>query len=69
MKERLYKMKKILTIIALIIILFDFFMATPWGFFWDMENNEKHKPNYGIIIMFITLIPLSIILEILKNYF
>jgi len=68
MKERLYKMEKILTIIALIIILFDFFMVTPWGCFWVMKCYDDDKPIYGIIIMLVTLIPLSIILEILKIY-
>ena len=60
-------MTTILTIIAVIIILFDVFMVTPFGAIWTFNCLDKGKPCYGIIIAFISSIPLMIILEILKK--
>ena len=54
-------MKTFFTIIFLMTILFDFFMVTPFGVYWTMKNLDEGKPCYGIIIMFITAIPMMII--------
>lgn len=58
--------RTILTIIAFIIIGFDFFMATPFGVFWMMSNLDEGKPCYGILITFITAIPLVLIITYLQ---
>lgn len=55
----------ILKIIFVLIIAFDFFMVTPFGAYWTMKNLDEGKCCYGIIIMFITAIPLMIIAGIL----
>ena len=65
-KERASTMTTILTIIAVIIICFDVFMATPFGLYWTMDCLDRGKPCYGIIISFITAIPLVIILKVLN---
>ena len=54
-------MKTFFTIIFLMTILFDIFMVTPFGVYWIMKNLDEGKPCYGIIIMFITAIPMMII--------
>ena len=54
-------MKTAMTIIFTIIILFDIFMITPFGAMWIFKNLDEGKPNYGILIMFITAIPLMLI--------
>ena len=58
-------MKMVLVIIAAIIILFDIIMVTPIGLFWFSKNYDEGKPAYGFIIMFVSAIPLMIILGIL----
>lgn len=54
-------LNKILTIIFFGIILFDIFMATPFGMFWTMDCLDEGKPCYGIIIAFLSVIPLMLI--------
>lgn len=54
-------MKTALLIIFLIILLFDIFMVTPFGVMWTIKNLDEGKPCYGILIMFITAIPLMLI--------
>lgn len=56
----------ILRLIAVIIIAFDIFMVTPFGIFWMMDNLDEYKPCYGVIFMFVSAIPLMIILAILN---
>ena len=58
-------MKTLLLIIFIICVGFDIFMVTPFGVFWIMDNLDNNKPCYGIIIMFITAIPMMIIGEYL----
>lgn len=54
-------LNKILTIIFFGIILFDIFMVTPFGAAWTMKNLDEDKPCYGIIIAFLSAIPLMFI--------
>ena len=54
-------MKTIMTIIFTAIVLFDIFMATPFGAIWTFKNLDEGKPCYGILIMFGTSIPLMIV--------
>ena len=60
-------MKALLTFIAIIIIAFDFFMASPWGMFRIIERLDNDETSYEVIITFLSAIPLIIIIEILKN--
>jgi len=60
------KMLIILRLIAIVIIAFDIFMVSPFGIFWMMDNMDEHKPCYGVIFMFVSAIPLIIILTILN---
>jgi hypothetical protein len=60
-RERINKMKTAMLIIFCLILLFDFFMMTPFGAKWTVKNLDDGKPCYGIIIMFITAIPLMLI--------
>ena len=56
----------ILTIIATIIIFFDFFMITPFGFSRILRCLDEGKPCYeGLFVIFSSL-PLVVILEFLK---
>lgn len=55
----------ILKIIFVLIIAFDFFMVTPFGVYWTMKNLDDGDYCYGIIIMFVTAIPLMIIAGVL----
>lgn len=62
-------MKTIMSIIFFTIALFDIFMVSPFGATWTFKNLDEGKPCYGILIMFITSIPLVFIgcyLEIIK---
>lgn len=61
-------MTTILTIIFGVIITFDVFMVTPFGVYWTMKNMDEGKPCYGVIIFFVTIIPLMIIGSILKLF-
>lgn len=54
-------MKTFFTIIFFMNILFDLFMITPFGVCWIMKDLDERKPCYGIIIIFITAIPMTII--------
>lgn len=54
-------MRTFLTIIFLAVVGFDFFMATPFGAFWMMDNLDNGKPCYGIIIAFI-ITPIAMII-------
>lgn len=54
-------MRIVLTIIFWAILLFDMFMITPFGVWWTSDNYDEGKPCYGILIMFLTAIPLMII--------
>ena len=54
-------MKTIMTIIFVVILLFDIFMATPFGVLWTLKNMDEGKPCYGILITFGTAIPLMLI--------
>jgi len=54
-------MKTFLLIIFLIIFIFDCFMITPFGALWILKNLDENKPCYGILIVFITIIPVSLI--------
>ncbi len=58
-------MTTVLTIIFILILLFDIFMVTPFGAMWTMKNMDEGKPCYGIIAMFVSAIPLCIIGSIL----
>ena len=58
-------MTTILTIIFALFIAFYVFMVTPFGAFWTMANMDEGKPCYGIIIMFVSIIPVMIIGSIL----
>ena len=54
-------MKTFFTIIFFMNILFDLFMITPFGVYWTIKNLDEGKPCYGIIIMFVTAIPMMFI--------
>ena len=54
-------MKTAMTIIFTVIVLFDIFMITPFGAMWMFKNMDEGKPCYGVLIMFITAIPLMFI--------
>ena len=58
-------MTTVLKIIFVLIIAFDFFMVTPFGAYWTMKNLDDGDYCYGIIIMFVTAIPLMIIAGVL----
>lgn len=50
-----------MSIIFFAIVLFDIFMVTPFGAMWMFKDLDEEKPCYGIIIMFVTAIPLMFI--------
>ena len=54
-----------LTIIFILILAFDLFMITPFGAWWMWKNMDEDKPCYGIIAVFISIIPLLVIGSIL----
>lgn len=54
-------MRTLFTIIFMALVVFDFFMITPFGAYWTMKNLDDGKPCYGMIFMFATIIPLMII--------
>lgn len=54
-------MKTAMLIIFSAIVLFDIFMVTPFGATWTFKNLHEGKPCYGLLIMFITAIPLVLI--------
>ena len=54
-------MKTAMTIIFIAIVLFDIFMVTPFGVMWTLKNMDDDKPCYGILITFVTIIPLMFI--------
>lgn len=54
-------MRTAMTIIFVIIILFDIFMVTPFGAMWTFKNRDEGKPCYGVLITLGTIIPLMII--------
>lgn len=54
-------MKTAMTIIFTVIVLFDIFMVTPFGAMWTLKNRDEGKPCYGILIVFVTIIPVMII--------
>lgn len=54
-------MKTAMSIIFFAIVLFDIFMVTPFGAMWMFKDLDEEKPCYGIIIMFVTAIPLMFI--------
>lgn len=51
----------IFTIIFIGFIGFYAFMITPFGVMWTMKNMDDGKPCYGMIIMFISVVPVTII--------
>lgn len=61
-------MTTVLTIIFILILAFDVFMATPFGMLWALKNLDEGKPCYGVIIVFVSAIPLMIIGCILKIF-
>lgn len=50
-----------LTIIFILIVSFDVFMVTPFGARLTHKNLEEGKPCYGMIALFISIIPLLVI--------
>lgn len=58
-------MTTVLTIIFFLILSFDVFMVTPFGVLWTMKNLDEGKPCYGMITLFISIIPLLVIGDIL----
>ena len=58
-------MTTMLTIIFVLILAFDVFMATPFGVMWTLKNMDEGKPCYGVIIVFVSAIPLCVIGSIL----
>ena len=54
-----------LTIIFILILLFDIFMATPFGMAWTLKSLDEGKPCYGMIVMFLSIIPLLVIGSVL----
>lgn len=54
-------MKTVMLIIFFAILLFDIFMASPFGAMWTLKNLDDDKPCYGILIMFVTAIPMMFI--------
>ena len=58
-------MTTVLTIIFILILSFDLFMITPFGAWWMWKNMDEGKPCYGIIAVFISIIPLLVIGSIL----
>lgn len=58
-------MTTVLTIIFFLILSFDVFMVTPFGVLWTMKNLDEGKPCYGMITLFIFIIPLLVIGDIL----
>lgn len=54
-------MKTVMLIIFSTIALFDIFMVTPFGVMWMLKNLDEGKPCYGVLIMFVTAIPLMLI--------
>ena len=58
-------MTTVLTIIFILILAFDAFMITPFGAGWTMKNLDEGKPCYGMIAMFISVIPFLVIGSIL----
>lgn len=58
-------MTTVLTIIFILILAFDVFMITPFGVMWALKNHDDGKPCYGMIALFISIIPLLVIGSIL----
>lgn len=54
-------MKIAMLITFIVILLFDIYMVTPFGVFWTLKNLDEGKPCYGLLIMFVTAIPLMFI--------
>ena len=51
----------LLNIIFFGFILFYIFMITPFGAMWIFKNLDENKLCYGIIIMYISVIPVIFI--------
>lgn len=58
-------MTTVLTIIFILILSFDVFMITPFGVMWTLKNRDDGKPCYGMIALFISIIPLMVIGSVL----
>lgn len=58
-------MTTMLTIIFILILAFDVFMVTPFGAWWMQKNLDEGKPCYGMIALFISIIPLLAIGSVL----
>lgn len=54
-----------LTIIFILILAFDVFMVTPFGVWWTLKSLDEGKPCYGMITLFISIIPLLVIGSVL----
>lgn len=54
-------MRTIFTIIFFVNLAFDFFMITPFGVYWAIQNHCDNKPCYGFIIVFVTVVPMMFI--------
>jgi len=54
-------MKTFFIIIFFAVICFDFFMMTPFGMYWTMEDLDKGKSARGIILAFV-LTPITVII-------
>ena len=54
-------MTTMLTIIFILILLFDLYMVTPFGARRTLKHFEKGEPCYGMIALFISIIPLLVI--------
>ena len=58
-------MTNVLTTIFILILSFDVFMVTPFGARWTLKNLDEGKPCYGMIAMFISIIPFLVIGSVL----
>lgn len=54
-----------LTIIFILILAFDVFMVMPFGARRTLKHLDEGKPCYGMIALFISIIPLLVIGSVL----
>ncbi len=54
-------MTTVLTIIFILILVFDLFMVTPFGARRTLKHLDEGKPCYGMIALFVSIIPLLVI--------
>lgn len=58
-------MTTVLTIIFILILMFDVFMVTPFGARLTLKNLDEGKPCYGMIALFVSIVPLLVIGSVL----